>query len=109
MVNKNLNFIINKEIKDNEGRIACIEALINGSKIILCNIYAPNKGDPHFFHKVNKILGEMEGQVILAGDFNEVMDALLDKSKFRGPIMTKDRAAIHAQGRYRTGRYMATS
>ena len=77
------------------GRIVCIEALINGGKMILCNIYAPNRGDPHFFHKVNKILGEMEGQVILVGDFNEVLDAFLDESKFRGPAVTKDRAAIH--------------
>ena len=67
--------------------------------MIMCNIYSPNKGDPHLFHKVNTILGEMEGQVILAGDFNEVMDAFLDKSKCN----------TYAQGRYRTGRYMAIS
>ena len=72
--------------------------LINGTTMTLSNIYAPNKGDPHFFHEVNKTLGEMEGQIILAGDFNQVSDPLLDRSKFSGPIMSKDRAAIHMIG-----------
>lgn len=38
-------------------------------QVILCNIYAPNKEDPHFFHEVNRVLREMDGQIILAGDF----------------------------------------
>ena len=98
LVNQNLNFILLKEVKDDEGRMVCVQALINGITMTLCNIYAPNKGDPNFFHEVNKTLGEMEGQIILAGDFNQVSDPLLDRSKFSGPIMSKDRAAIHMLG-----------
>ena len=37
----------------------------------------------------------MDGHVILAGDFNEVMDPILDKSRSKGPLRTKDREAIH--------------
>lgn len=59
------------------------------------NIYAPNKEDSNFFNEVNKVLGEMEGQIILAGDFNQVMDVFMDKSKFRGPVTTRDRADLH--------------
>lgn len=66
LINKKLSFILLKEMKDKEGRMVCIHALINGSRTILCNIYAPNKGDPHFVHNVNKTLGEIEGQIILA-------------------------------------------
>ena len=47
--------------------------------MVLCNIYAPSKEDPTFFKDVNKVLGEMEGQIILAADFNQVMDVFLDK------------------------------
>lgn len=94
-MNKNLSFILLKEVKDDEGRMICVEALINGIKMTLCNIYAPNKADPNFFHELNKTLGETEGQIILAGDFNQVLDPFLDKSKFSGQIMPKDRAAIH--------------
>lgn len=50
--------------------------------MVLCNINEPfiRRGDPHFFHKVNKVLGEMEGQIMLAGDFNRV-DSVLDKQR----------------------------
>lgn len=95
LVNRNIQFVLLKEVKDAEGRMICVQALIEGLQVILCNIYAPNKGDPHFFHEVNKVLGEMDGQIILAGDFNQVMDPILDKSQFKGPLMTKDREAIH--------------
>lgn len=56
LVNKNLNFVLLREVKDNEGRMICVQAMVNGTKMILCNIYAPNKGDPLFFHQVNKLL-----------------------------------------------------
>lgn len=45
--------------------------------------------------RVNKISGDIEGHIILAGDFNEVMDVILDKSRPKGLIKTKDREAIH--------------
>jgi len=95
LINKKLNFVMLTEIKDDIGRIICIESLINGVKVILCNVYAPNKTDPGFINKVNKILGDKEGQIILAGDFNQVMDGVLDKSKYQGPSIPRDRAALH--------------
>lgn len=94
LVNKNLSFILLREVKDDEGRMICIKALINGIKMMLC-IYAPNKGDPSFFHEVNKTLGETDGQIVLAGDFNQVSDPFLDRSKLSGPTTSNDRAAIH--------------
>lgn len=48
-----------KEIKDAEGRMVCVQALMEGLREILCNIYALNRGDPHFFHEINKVLGDM--------------------------------------------------
>lgn len=62
--------------------------------MILCNIpihNTPNKGGPHFFHEVNKVIGDVEGQIILAGDFNPI----LDKNRPKGLRTTKDREAIH--------------
>ncbi len=84
-----------KEVKDAEGQMICVKAVKKGLQVILCNIYAPNKAVLHFFHEVNKLLGEMDGQIILAGDFNQVIDPILDKSRLKGPLMTKDREAIH--------------
>lgn len=51
--------------KDKEGRLIWIEAKFNGVKVVLCNIYTPNKEEPEFFHDVNKILVNLEGCVRL--------------------------------------------
>lgn len=91
---KAVNFVLEKEVKDSEGRMVCVQAMVERLQLILCNIYAPNREDPHFFHKMNNTLGNMDGQIILAGDLNQVLD-LLDKSKFKGPLTSKDRKAIH--------------
>lgn len=83
-----------KQHKDNEGRIICVEAKINGVKVNLCNIYAPNKEDPNFFHKVNKMMGDItDGHNIIAGDFNQVQDGIIDKTSTTN--VPKDRKAIH--------------
>uniref|UniRef100_A0AAX7UCT3 exodeoxyribonuclease III n=1 Tax=Astatotilapia calliptera TaxID=8154 RepID=A0AAX7UCT3_ASTCA len=91
LVNKKLSFVLLKKYNDDEGRIICLEALINGVRTVLCNIYAPNKEEPVFFHKINKIIGDHVGQVILAGDFNQVMDGIIDKSNPRGTSTPRDR------------------
>ena len=57
LIHKNLNFVMLRQHKDNEGRIICVEAKINGVKVNICNIYAPNKEEPAFFHEVNKMMG----------------------------------------------------
>ena len=81
LVHKNISFIVLKQTKDAEGIIICVEAVVEGVPLVLCSIYAPNKGDPSFFHEVNKILGDSEGEIFL--DFNEVMDPILYRSLFR--------------------------
>lgn len=78
LVNKKLNFILLKELKDSDGRILDVKAKINGIKVILCNIYAPNKESPSFIHKVSKMLGALDGPIILGGDFNQVIDDHLE-------------------------------
>lgn len=67
LVKKNIHFVLQREVKDAEGRMVSVQALIEGLKVVLYSIYAPTKGDPQFFHDVNKVLGHMDGQIILAG------------------------------------------
>lgn len=43
LVNKKLNFVLLKQFKDTEGCIKSVEALINRVKVVLCNMYAPNR------------------------------------------------------------------
>lgn len=72
----------------------CLKAKINRINIILCNINAPNIGDAIFFHKINKIVGDISGdRTIIAGDFNQVLDAALHRTTF-STNKPKDRMAI---------------
>lgn len=75
--------------------VLCIEANLNNVKVVLCNVYAPNKEEPDFFHDVNRVLANLEGYVILGGDFNQTMDGILDRSQSNIRLSPKDRGAIH--------------
>jgi hypothetical protein len=57
-------------------------------------MYAPTRRTPISFHEVNVILGNMEWQIIL-GDFNQVIDKMIDVSTFTGNSTPKYRLAIH--------------
>ena len=79
LVHKRLNLVTLNQKKDDEGRMICIHAAIDGVKINICNVYAPNRDDSIFFHMVNKTLGELDdAQTVIGGDFNQVQDAHLD-------------------------------
>ncbi len=45
-------YSVRNQHKDKEGRLLCIEAKLN-DVLVLCNIYAPNKEEPEFFHELN--------------------------------------------------------
>lgn len=74
LINKKLNFFVLNQFKNSCGRLLVVEALINGVKVVLCNINTPNKENTSFFHEVNKILGKTDGPIILGGDYNQTTD-----------------------------------
>ena len=81
------------QFKDARGRIICVGALINGVKVVFCNVYAPNKEDSVFFHEVHNMVEKMDGQIILGGDLNQTIDNHIDRSKDRAGVSSKDRLA----------------
>lgn len=94
LVHKKLNLTVSKEHKDSDGRVICLEAVINGVKVNLCNIYGPNQEDADFFHYINKMIGDIStSKSIIAGDYNQVVDGVLDKTTYSG-VKPKDRMAI---------------
>ena len=53
---------------------------IDGTRLTLANIYAPNVDDPEFFKEVrNKIEGLPNDNRIIGGDINLVLNLDLDK------------------------------
>lgn len=43
LINKKRNFAILNQFMDSHGRTLVVEALTNGVKVVLCNLYAPNR------------------------------------------------------------------
>lgn len=62
---------------------------------MLCNIYASNKADSSFFHGLKFMLGNAQVQIILAGDFNQVLVGLLVKSIYTDIATLKNSAVIY--------------
>lgn len=78
LVHKKLNLVILNQKKDDEGRM-CIQATSDELKVNICTVYAPNRDNSNFIHMVNKTIRELEeGQMLIAGDFNQVKDTHLD-------------------------------
>lgn len=91
LVDREIHFVLLKEIKDTEERMMC--AHIN--REFAGNMQHLYTKQGRLFHEVINVLREMDGQIILAGDFNQVIDPILDKSQFKGLLKTKDSEAIH--------------
>ena len=71
---------IHKEIADANGRYIILDMTIDGTRLTLANIYAPNVDDPEFFKEVrNKIEGLPNDNRIIGGDINLVLNLDLDK------------------------------
>ena len=49
-----MELVLVKEFNSDEGTIVCTEAVINRIKMVLCNMYAPNKEHTNIFTEVNK-------------------------------------------------------
>lgn len=65
---------------DDNGRWIEVRIKYEGSELTLLNVYAPNIDDPEFFKTMFHSLRQMDPrEIILAGDFNLVLDIELDK------------------------------
>lgn len=81
LINRNLQFKCIRQFKDTRGRILIVVAEIQGHMIILTNVYAPNGDEPQFFANLEaKILQAGDYNAIIGGDFNLVMDPIIDRS-----------------------------
>ncbi|KAJ0022323.1 hypothetical protein NQD34_009813 [Periophthalmus magnuspinnatus] len=70
-------------ITDPEGRYVIINGTMSNNKFTIVNIYGPNTDDPSFFHCIFSKLNEASN-IIIAGDFNTVLDSNLDRSHIAG-------------------------
>ena len=65
---------------DSTGRFLLIEIKRNDKNLVICNVYAPNKDYPNFFDTVfTEVSNSFNANLILGGDWNLVLNDLLDK------------------------------
>ncbi len=82
LIRKKVNITIHKQLSDREGRWVAISVDLFGSRGSLISIYAPNIDSPDFFVDICSVVKQLENTyVITGGDFNQVRDPALDKSK----------------------------
>lgn len=72
------------------GRILILIAEIQGHMIVLVNIYAPNGNEPQFFADLEaKMQQAGDYSAAIGGDFNLVMNPILDRSSTTSIRMSK--------------------
>ena len=79
MFRKNSPFIHSSTVADPEGRFLIVSGSLNSIPITLVNVYGPNFDSPLFFQKVFNSIPNLSDNVVTGGDFNCIMDPLLDK------------------------------
>ncbi len=82
VVRRRLDCILRTSGSDNEGRFCYAVVTLQGSKFCLASIYAPNTFNINFFNNIKSTLLDFSDSFfILAGDFNLIIDLVLDTSK----------------------------
>ena len=90
VVRRRLELTLRTVGSDNDGRFCYAVVTLKGSKFCLASIYAPNTFNTNFFNSIKStLLNFSDSILILAGDFNLIIDPVLDTTKhdssFRKP------------------------
>lgn len=88
IIKKNIPFRLINTISDVNGRFLIVIGELHSVHVTMVNIYGPNVDDAGFFRKVfDKIPDLTTTNLIIAGDYNTVLDWRLDRSsqKQAGP------------------------
>ena len=95
LINKSVHFNETEVLTDSEGRFVIVQGKLLDIPVALCNIYAPNSDRPEFFHNLSQLLLDLgDVQIILGGDFNQILDQDLDRSQPRRNIESRSAVAI---------------
>ena len=81
LIRKGVPFTPTEVISDNNGRYIIVTGKLCGSLVVLANLYGPNWDSPEFFSRLVEKLPDLNSHLlILGGDFNCVLQPMLDKS-----------------------------
>lgn len=80
LIDKNVPFTPNNIIADKNGRSIIVTGTLCKKNLIQANFYAPNFDDITFFLNISLLPDLNSHSLILGGDFNCCLDAILDRS-----------------------------
>lgn len=93
LLSKSSFFRLIDTVVDPQGRFLFVKGYLADHKITLANVYVPNVGQLDFLQCVLKQLEAFkEGDMVLGGDFNLILDATKDKSRFKSGKMNTKKA-----------------
>lgn len=96
LFNNNFEFCILNELYDEGGNYVILDCTVEEHKFILVNIYGPNSDSPSFYSSVLSKIMEIyvEHHIIMAGDFNLIMDKELDSMDYKNINNPKARIEV---------------
>lgn len=95
LVKKKVPFIPERIESDPGGRYIIVKGRMFSETITLVNIYAPNHDDSTFFQSIFLKLSDVDGEVVVGGDFNLTLDQKLDRSSDKKAPKTKSADTIN--------------
>ncbi len=86
---------------ESQGRVIYVIVKVDGTEMLLVNIYAPNEDDEAFYQKIFKMISQINiPYTVVGGDFNLVME--VDKDKYGGRASTNEKAQRCVKGYMKT-------
>ena len=84
MIGKNVEYTIHKQTIDIGGNYIVLDITVCNQRPTLINIYGPNNDDPVFFQNIANLIDITNNdKYILCGDYNCILDPILDSYNYK--------------------------
>ena len=95
LINNTFEYDIGQVKKDPNGNFLITKLTICGKKVTLVNIYGPNKDSHQFYTNIQQHVFEIGNEnVIFCGDWNFILNPILDSENYRNINNPRARDAI---------------
>lgn len=84
LFNNDFEFKVKGIFRDNGGNFLMVHISTMKMDVLLVNIYGPNRDDPNFYTNLNENIAKLKiPNLILAGDWNLVLDPTIDYCNYK--------------------------
>lgn len=95
LIDRNIPFVPSNLVSDKNGRFIIVSGKLCDRSVTLANLYAPNFDYVQFFQRLFSHLPDLNTHsLILGGDFNLYLDAVLDRSSPKPATLNKSATYI---------------